>query len=298
MTAAYDLSVVVAIEDSIGNLAAVMDALAPQSHPRVQFILGRAQGSADVSAAAAGQVNVQTTVLPAGSRIPHIWGQGIREAKAPYVGLLSGQFVPAADWVAQALALVWDDTTAAYGGVIANVAGASALDWAIFILRYGRFTALTTPGVVDDIAADNAVYRRDLVIAQNQLLERGFWEPDFHARFHAQGCALRAAPRLLARQSNQYSARQFAGQRYAHGTEFGLQRAATKTLPRRLLLLLLSPLLVCVFLAKVLAAGSANPQCRPMLLRALPWLLVFMACWGAGEARGYFRALRGVNHTN
>ncbi|MEO8159683.1 MAG: hypothetical protein ABI648_17930, partial [Betaproteobacteria bacterium] len=90
---------------------------------------------------------------------------------------------------------------------------------------------------------------------------------------------------------NRYGARQFFGQRFAHGREFGLARAGGLSWPRRILLIILSPLLPLVFLRKIVASARDRPQYDRQLRRAFPWLLFFLVGWGLGEARGYVESV-------
>lgn len=289
------LTVIVAVEDSSENIKAVLEALDPPKHPMVQFVFGFAGASDNLPAYADKWANVDTLIVPAGCRIPHIWAEGIRQSRAKYVGLLTGQFVPREDWVARALALPWPESRAGYGGVISNNARAGAMDWGIFILRYCRFAPPLSATVVEDIAADNSVYRRDLILEEESLLANGFWEPAFHTRFRRRGFDLALDPELAAEQHNRYSARDFASQRYQHAIEFGRERAETKSTTWIFMMLLLAPLLPGVFFAKVLAAATGSQHCRRHVFSSIPWIIFFLICWGSGEARGYFEALRRSN---
>lgn len=292
MIADADLTVVIAIENSSENIKAVLEKLDPPKHPMVQFVFGFAGTFNSLPACADEWLNVDTLIVPVGCRIPHIWAEGIRQSSAKYVGLLTGQFVPREDWVARALALPWPETRAGYGGVISNNARAGAMDWSIFILRYCRFAPPQLATIVEDIAADNAVYRRDLILEEKSMLANGFWEPTFHTKFRQRGFDLALDPELAVEQYNRYSARDFAFQRYQHAIEFGQERAETSSKARIYMMLLLAPLLPGVFLVKVLTAAIGSKHCRRHILRSSPWIVFFLICWGSGETRGYFRALR------
>jgi hypothetical protein len=286
------LTVVVAVEESSENITAILEALDPPIHPTVEFVFGFAGAGDSLPSFASKWPNVDTLTVPTGQRIPHIWAEGIRQSSAKYVGLLTGHFIPRKDWVAQALALPWPEDRAAYGGVISNSDRAGPMDWGIFILRYCRYAPPKLATIVTDIAADNSVYRRDLVLDEASLLANGFWEPAFHARFIQRGFDLALDPALAVEQHNRYSARDFASQRYQHAIEFGRERAETKSTPWILMMLLLAPLLPGVFFVKVLVAAVGSKHCRRHFLASMPWVVFFLACWGSGEARGYFEALR------
>ena len=71
----------------------------------------------------------------------------------------------------------------------------------------------------------------------------------------------------------------------------GEVRAAQLPWFKRILLIVVSPLLPFVFLRKILAAVVRLPRYRWQIPRALPWLLFFLFGWGLGEARGYLESI-------
>src|SRR5438552_2901752 len=148
---------------------------------------------------------------------------------------------------------------------------------------------------VTEVAADNAMYRRSLLLEPPDLLADGFWEPRFHARLRAAGHEIRLDPALIVTHRNCYRAGGFFGQRLAHGRQFGHARAATWSRVRLLAMLLAAPLLPLAFLRKFVRAARRHPVCSPHVLPALGWLLVFVSAWGMGEAMGYWTALQRGN---
>ncbi|NUR44716.1 MAG: hypothetical protein HOP91_00960, partial [Sphingomonas sp.] len=92
-------------------------------------------------------------------------------------------------------------------------------------------------------------------------------------------------------------AESFAHQRYLHGHAYGIERAERAGGLRNLLLLLSSPLVPLVLLARIISRIAKRPAYRGKLLIALPWLVRFILAWAGGEAGGYAstvgRRLRG-----
>ena len=237
-----------------------------------------------------GRANVRVLAATRGELIPHLWRDGILAARHPVVAVTTAHCIPDARWLQRLLATDLTDA-AGVGGVFDNDPESDAQGWAIFMQRYAPYAPPQAARDVAEIAADNAVYRRDDILRHADLLEHGFWEPSFHARFRAAGASLRLDPGLRVVHHNRYRPAQYFEQRSAHGREFGLARAQRHAWPKRLALLALSPILPLVFLRKLLAAAWRSPQCRPRVPRALPWLCVFLLGWGWGEARGYAESL-------
>ena len=139
------------------------------------------------------------------------------------------------------------------------------------------------------MAADNALYRKADILAHEDLLKIGFWEPSFHERFLAEGKSLEFDNQLVVVHHNCYTAKQFVRQRYSHGIEFGAARARTMTGPRRLMMIALAPLIPVVFTRKIMASARQDNRFNLGLNREMGWLLVFVLAWSAGEAVGYIR---------
>lgn len=280
------LSVIVAVQHAQQNLPDIVRALNCPHHPEIEFLFCYTDADPDVPALLANENTIRLVLGARGSLIPHLWRDGIMVARAGHVALTTAHCIPDDTWLSTLKLLDWDGL-AGIGGVIENHPTSSACDWAVYLLRYVSFAPPQTARRVKEIAADNAGYRRALIQQEADLLQQGFWEPSFHARFRAQGFELALQPTLRVIHRNRYSAGEFFRQRFEHGRAFGLARASTLPLAKRLLLVALSPLLPLVFLRKIVVAGRQNPYTRSRLPRALPWLLFFLLGWGLGEARAY-----------
>jgi hypothetical protein len=284
------LSVIVAVQHAQQNLPEIVRALNCPHHPEIEFLFCYADAAPDVPALLANDSPIRLVRGASGSLIPHLWRDGIVAARAEHVALTTAHCIPDDNWLDTLKRLDWDGL-AGIGGVIENHPESSACDWAVYLLRYVSFAPPQAARCVEEIAADNAVYRRALIQQEADLLQQGFWEPSFHARFRAQGFGLALQPTLRVIHRNRYSAGEFFRQRFAHGRAFGIARASTLPLAKRLLLVALSPLLPFVFLRKIVVAGRQNPYTRSQLPRALPWLLFFLLGWGLGEARAYLESM-------
>jgi hypothetical protein len=281
------LSVVIAVQRAEENLPDIVAALTPDAHPDVEFIFCHAATPPEGRRNAAGDGNVVDLYGGADALIPHLWRDGIRAATGTWVATTTAHCIPAPDWVARLQAHV-DDPAAAIGGVLVNDAAARPVAWAIYLLRYTAFATPQAAGVVTEVAADNALYRRSLIVEHQDLLAGGFWEPGFHARFRAAGHVLRLDPALMVTHRNRYRAGEFFRQRLAHGRQFGLARAGAWPRVQRFAMLLASPLLPLVFLRKIVRAARRHPVCSRHVLPAAGWLLFFASAWGIGEAMGYW----------
>lgn len=291
MSAEIKASVVVAVEHSARNLPAILRALAPEEHPTLEVLICCAGGEAPVLPAIEDLSNVRALQGGTAARIPHLWRDGILAARGPLVATLTAHCIPEPGWAQRVLELDMQDDIAGVGGLICNHREADGPSWAIFLQRYVRYAPPQRSREVEDVAADNAVYRRAQILQYPDLLAQGFWEPSFHTLFRQNGCRLRIDPDLLVTHRNRYPVWQFFSQRVTHGSEFGYTRARRLGLAKRLLLTGVSPLLPILFLRKILSGARRHPECKKRIWTALPWLLLFVAGWGIGESKGYIRAL-------
>ena len=284
------LSVVIAVQHAQANLAQILHRLAAEPEGDVEIVVCHTAVDTDVPRLVQGHPRARALLSPPGSLIPHLWRDGILAARHAAVAVTTAHCLPAEGWLGRLRAADLA-SHAGVGGVFENAPDADAKAWAIFLQRYLPYAPPQAARTVRDIAADNAVYRREELLRHEALLNEGFWEPEFHARFRLAGLTLALDPSIVVVHANRYSAHQFFAQRFAHGTQFGLARGRTLGIARRCLLLALSPLLPFLFLRKIATAAWRHPLHRARLLPSLPWLGFFLVAWGMGEARGYLESL-------
>lgn len=295
MKSEYRLSVVIAVQYAQDNLAQILRMLDPARHSDVELLF--CSTDTDTVERVDGYDNVRVLSAPRGSLIPHLWRDGIQAAKAEKVALSTAHCIPEVDWVDRLLAVDMS-LLPGIGGIIANDDASDARGWAIYLLRYISFTPPQENRQVTEIAADNAVYRRADIIKYTDLLKKGFWEPSFHARFRQAGLSLSLDSTMRVIHSNRYTTGQFFRQRLAHGKEFGRTRASELSSFKRLLLIVLSPILPILFLSKIVRGVFQHGKYKLKLLQASPWLLLFLLAWGIGEAQGYLLAGHCTNKGN
>ena len=289
MSLAYHTSVILAVEHSVQNLPQVLARLAPAAHPRLEFLVCHKEPS-DPLAVLERNENCRAIACPPTARIPHMWRDGILAARGERVALLSAHCIPCASWSANLERLAMPPGTAGVGGYFSNDPTASALDTAIFLLRYAQFCTPRDRDAIAHIAADNAVYRRSAILDCPELLPQGFWETDYHRQFAARGLKLQLTSELEVIHTNRYTSPEFAAQRREHGFEFGRGRARVMSTARLTLLAAAAPAIPAVLLAKVLRRAGASGAARAIY--AFFHLTYFALSWGLGETRGLWSELR------
>jgi hypothetical protein len=286
MEATPIISIVVAVKDGTSNVPALLDTLA-RGGDDTEIIICSAGPAPEVG----GRSNATALSFPTDTLIPTLWSEGILHARGVSVALTTAQFVPRQDWLERLWAADLE-RWAGVGGAIDNDPKAPPRNWAIFFLRYSAFAPPLRAGETDEIAADNAIYSRAAIAEHPDLLQEGFWEPSFHRRFRAAGRKLMLDPELVVVHHGTVSARSFARQRYLHGRAYGIERAQRGSAARNLLLLVSSPLIAPLLLARIVSRVVKRPRYRSKLIVTFPWLVCFTLAWAAGEVGGYLSGAR------
>ena len=183
--------------------------------------------------------------------------------------------------------------SAGIGGPIEAPRGGSAVAWATYFLRYSNYFNYGREQKVDEIAADNASYKREGLEAHRDAISEGFWEPDFHRALFAEGKTLTFVPQIRVRLATSFGFGRFCAQRLHHGRQFGATRVRRVGAGLRLARIVSSPHIPAVLLAKVLARVVRSGRDLGPFFLSLPVLLAFILAWTAGEVWGYLNATAG-----
>jgi hypothetical protein len=224
--------------------------------------------------------------------IPHLWAQGIRAARGTLIATTTSHFVAAPNWSGEIRRGFTRSDADGIGGPIDPPARGGMGVWATFFLRYSVLFEYAAVISLPDLAADNAAYRADALARHNDMIEHGFWEPEFHRRLIAEGRKLYFLPSMRLRMHSSWGLRRFCAQRLHHGRQYGRDRLAGKSRGEFLWRVAAAPLIPGVVLAKCVRRLRHRPELTPAFVWALPPLLLFIAAWATGETWGYFQAGR------
>ena len=256
------------------------------AHPRADALLERSIAAHQAELAPGDELRV---VLAEGANAraltPELWRQGLAAARGAHVRVTLGSFVPEPGWRA-ALLRAHALGAAAVGGAILPGARLRARDWAIFFQRYRAFRPPFDAREVSDVPGDHASYRREALLETAELWRHGFWERDVNRELHRRGRRLVLDPSFGARYEGGESARRFLAHRFRHGIQFGRERLRGAGAGRRILFALAFLVPGAVFLARIARQSLARPGSLAPVLRAFPWLVVFVSAWSAGEWLG------------
>jgi hypothetical protein len=283
------VSVVVAAWQDTAGLAECLEALAPQHGNGTEVIV---VSSAECPPQLKDRHGHVAWVDAARDlSIPGLWGLGLQRSSRDVVALTTAHFTPAPDWVPAIRRSHARLDSPAIGGPIDPPRGGSLVDWATYFMRYSAYARCDREETRDDLAADNASYKRAAVLAHADLLRDGFWEQDFHRRFRRAGRTLTLVPEMRVRQRRSFGFRRFARQRFDHGRRFGRARMSGRGTGTRIAYLLGSAAVPALLLARISSRVVRNGRDLGRFAAGLPILTCFVVAWTVGEAMGYADAV-------
>jgi glycosyltransferase involved in cell wall biosynthesis len=219
--------------------------------------------------------------------IPELWGIGINESAGDFVALTTSHFVPAATWTREIIKAHELERHAGIGGAIENEPRAGLVSWAIYFCRYSPYMLPFGETEVEDFAADNASYKRRELERVSDAMRDGFWETFVHREMLKKRMSLVKSPQIVVYHQKSFSFVGFINQRFWHGRQFGGARAARISGARRLMMILLSPLIPLVYLSRITRRVFAKKRNVGFFLASLPILILFLLSWSLGELSGY-----------
>ena len=286
--AEIDLSVVVAVWPDLNGTAECLRSLASQQESAIEVLL--VGGEAFPIEMRSRFPSVRWFEGSPKMLVPHLWSIGIAASRGNIIALTTARFMPARDWLKNIYEAHRRLPSAGIGGAIDPPPEEDAKSWAIYFLRYSAYLSYSREQLIDEIAGENASYKRDSLTAHGAAIANGFWEPEFHRLLRAEGKTLTFVPAIRITQGASLGFRDFCQQRFRHGRHFGRTRLRESSAPVRIARIVTSPLIPAVLLAKIFYRVIASRRYAGQLLVSLPILLVFVVAWTIGEVFGYCTA--------
>lgn len=284
------VSIIIAAWGDAAGLAECLGSLSAQrAHAREVIVVSTAPARADLVAS---HPWVEWVEADADRLIPHLWGIGMARARGGLIAITTAHFTPTPGWVEAIVEVHARLAAPAIGGPIDPPRGGRAVDWATYFLRYSAYFGPDRERAVEDLAGDNASYKRSALAGHPEFARDGFWELDFHRGLRAEGHELVSVPAIRVAQRRSFGFGRFLRQRFEHGTQFGRARLRGRGALVRVVAAMAASLVPAIFLAKIVRRVARSGRDLGPFVVALPALLCFLAAWAMGEARGYLLAGR------
>ena len=286
------VSVVVASFRDRRLLDECLASLLPQcADANAELIVARAGSTVEL---AAQYTRVAFVSVPADTDLPRIRGAGLAAATGALALMTEDHCVAGSAWVATMSRYV-NAASDVVGGGMDNAQPRRALDWGAFFAEYGFFSSVSgrreqaSSGPTLSLTGANVAYSRRVLANVAAWMIDGAWENVVHDRLRANGAALLFEPDARVGQNLKYSLTAFMGDRYRHGHDYARARLAESPGANRVVRFLATPLLAPVLTWRVARSATGSRERRIAFLRAVPFTLLFLGAWAAGEAAGYLR---------
>lgn len=284
------LSVVLASQNARASVAECLRSIEKQiGENEIEIILADNSTDETPEIVSADFPNVVLVRAEKDKLIPELWGIGIGESAGDVIALTTTHFVPAENWIATILKRHENLEAAGVGGAIENDERAGIVSWAIYFCRYSGYMLPFTQVNAFDFAADNASYKRSALERVKHTMTDGFWETFVHQTMRKEKMLLLLAPEIIVYHRDSFDLSGFAIQRFRHGKQFGGARARRISNLKRIIYILLSPLIPLLYLYRISRRVFGKKRNVGKFLVSLPVLILFLVCWSSGEFYGYLR---------
>ena len=288
------LSVVVASFRDACVLEACLDSLLPQcANAGVELIVARADEPAALASLESRYPQVRFVSLASGTDIPRLRGAGLAVASGSLAALTEDHCVADPGWVATMTSHA-EQAADVIGGAMDNARHTRALDWGAFFAEYGFFAGMSSrhqrvDGATILLTGANVAYSRRVLPQVVAWTTDGAWENVVHDRLREAGAILLFEPDARVSQNLTYAFGPFVADRFRHGYDYARVRLAESPAMSRIGRIAASLLLPPVLTWRVGRAAVGSLGRAVAFIRALPFTLVFLGAWSAGEAMGYLR---------
>jgi hypothetical protein len=139
----------------------------------------------------------------------------------------------------------------------------------------------------------NIAYDRDILLNCRAVWESVFYETDVNAALTQAGHKLHLLPKACVRSRLRMPFREAMQHLFSGGIHFGDFRKAKMKRLEQWLWLFVSPAVPLVLLVRIVRLAAVRQPARVIeIIRGLPFLLLLLAAWSAGEAASYARTAR------
>ena len=226
-------------------------------------------------------------VVNDGQRTPlELASRAVGEATGSLVILTEDHCVPAAAWV-RAMVEAQAEDRAVVGGSVEPLPGATALDWAFYLVDYYRYMPPVEPGPSPTLTVCNASYRADRLDAVADVWRKIFHETAINEALAARFGRLWLCPEARVGMRRHVRFRDALCERYAFGRLFGCTRLKFMPAWRRAYYALLAPALPAILLARMWRASARDPVNRGRFARSVFYVAALVLAWSWGEWLGY-----------
>jgi hypothetical protein len=284
------LSVVIASWSGKEALTRCLQSLMPQAGGAEVIVAFR--GVSDLAAVLGSTFpGVRFVRAPADASVFLLRALGVHETRGRLIAMLEDHSAVCAGW-AQAILEAHSAGHIICGGPIENDVKSSAYDWALYFAEYGIYMPPMPAGTTPILSGVNIAYDRETLLSCRRVWESVFYETDVNAALADAGHKLYMLPEACVTSRLHMAMREAMEHLFIGGIHFGNFRKAQSGPSTRRLWVIATPVVPLVLLFRIIRLTVTRQPGRLLqLICALPYLLLLLGAWSAGEARGYARGI-------
>jgi glycosyltransferase involved in cell wall biosynthesis len=230
---------------------------------------------------------VKVIHCPERETVPNLRARGVEAAQADVVAIIEEHCVAAKDWLRQTLAGLEHTEYAAVGGPVVDHAYERLRDWVVYFCEYNGYLPPARNGEVWDLNGANVAYRRPVLMANRELMYRGYWEASLHPVLLAAGVRFLSMPGMVVHHRGPFDYIYYLKQRYWFSRAFAGHRSKNLPLTKKLVYSVAVPLVPLLLFARM-TKRVFDKRCRlQKFAQVIPLLLPALTVYVAGEWVGY-----------
>lgn len=283
------LSVVIASWSGKEALTRCLESVMPQAGAAEVIVAFR--GISDVGVALGSRFpGVRFVRGPVDASVFLLRSLGVHETRGRLIAMLEDHSAVCAGW-AEAILVAHSAGNKICGGPIENDADCRSYDWALYFAEYGIYMPPIPSGPMSILSGVNIAYDRETLLSCRRVWESVFYETDVNAALASAGHKLYMLSEACVTSRLRMPMREAMEHLFIGGIHFGdFRKAQSGPLARRLWVIA-APAVPLVLLSRIIRLTVVRRPARVIqIIRALPYLLLLLGAWSAGEATSYAHA--------
>jgi len=215
---------------------------------------------------------------------------GNQAARGEILAYTDADCIPRCDWVQQVWRVHQETPALAVGGAIASCEGENAVSRAAYLCEFTPWLPGAPAGWIDDAAGANLTYKRAAFQRFGPFVNGVYCsDTEFHWRMAAAGERVWFDPALVVHHRSLDNAGRFLRHEFEHGRSFGRMRCTQPqfTPARRALYAAAWFIIPAQLFINIIRRFRTAGKSLSTHWRALPWLIIGLFAWSAGECAGY-----------
>jgi hypothetical protein len=218
--------------------------------------------------------------------VPRLRRLGVEQARGEIVAIIEEHCLAREDWIAS-LAAAFAPGYAAAGGPIFDYSYRRLRDWVTYFIEYNSYMPPWPDGDTSVLNGANLAYRRDVLTANLDLLDHGYWEASLHPKLLSEGGRFRSVPGAVVYHRGPFDYFYYLRQRYLFSRAFAGARRSSLSAIQRLAYLVAAPVVPLLLFARIGQRVWEKKQRVGPFVAASPLIFPALVVYVFGEWMGY-----------